>query len=105
MLQFPCIMQTYKAGSYINTLPTWVLEAVYSPSQLTVTDYHGKQATCSATVAIWVKFLPLNAPLHFNAAHRSWRFCHCIVIPKFYSHLDYELRMLVLAQRGIHNKS
>ena len=48
-------LQLYKNQSYINTLPTYILETSYSPSQLTVFDYHGKKATCSATVAIYVR--------------------------------------------------
>ena len=47
-------MQTYKSTPYLNTLPTWALETSYSASTLQVSDYHGKQATCEATVAIWV---------------------------------------------------
>ena len=48
-------MQTYKSLNYINTLPTFVLETSYATSMLTVSDYHGKQDTCTATVAIWVR--------------------------------------------------
>lgn len=48
-------MQVYKSASYVNNLPTWLLETTYSPSELTVFDSHGKQATCSATVAVWVR--------------------------------------------------
>ena len=54
-------MQNYKSANYINGLPTWVLETSYSPSMLTVSEYHGKQASCSATVAIWVRCSPLFA--------------------------------------------
>ena len=49
---------TYNPGAYPGTaltLPTWVLETSYLPSTLTVYDYHGKTATCAATVAIWVR--------------------------------------------------
>ena len=52
----------YKSVNYVNTLPTWVLETSYSSSTLTVSDFHGKQATCTATVAIWVRCPPACLP-------------------------------------------
>ena len=56
-------VQSYKSAAYFTgaypgtgaTLPVWSLETSYSASSLTVYDYHGKSATCSATVAIWVR--------------------------------------------------
>ena len=47
----------YYPGAYPGTaatLPSWLLETSYSPTTLTVVDYHGNSATCTATVAIWV---------------------------------------------------
>ena len=55
------VVQRYKSVNYIdvNGLPTYILET-YGPSTLTVFDYHGKQATCSATVAVYVRTIKLN---------------------------------------------
>ena len=46
-----------------STLPVWELEVSYSPSTLVVYDYHGKSATCDATVAIWVRCSSGTLPL------------------------------------------
>ena len=65
--------QLYKNQSYINTLPTYILETSYSPSQLTVFDYHGKKATCSATVAIYVRHhsLPIILPVSTHLCEKQ----------------------------------
>ena len=60
--------QAYKSQNYINILPTWALETSYASSSLTVTDYHGKQATCTATVAIWVRCTPDSSFQQFSAS-------------------------------------
>ena len=46
--------QSYK-GMLSNTVPVWSVTLSYSQSTVTVFDYHGKQAMCAATVAIWVR--------------------------------------------------
>lgn len=51
-----CAVGLQNSGGVLSSsVPVWAVALNYSASTVTVYDYHGKQASCAATVTIWVR--------------------------------------------------